>query len=242
MVSMSGDGTLLSTAEWDRVRLFDASKLDPPPALPPAPDAQTLAMGEFPETGGGTPKAPRARKPRSGTATDPPAAASAAATTRPSTPAVAAAPPATPPAPVSPATRPVAGTPAATPPAGPPPKAPPASPEPAPAAPAADAIAGTWTAREEGLQEVWIVRHTGQTWTVSVVYKRGSNEAGSAHGIDVAYADGTLSFTRVFDKKPARGFSDRTKCTMKLKDGRIEYLSAATSKSHRMTLEREGGK
>ena len=237
-MSISGDGKLLATADWDRVRLFDASKLEPPPVLPPAPDAQALAMSDIPATESGTPKTPHARKPKSGATADPPAASPAVPATRPAAPAVATALPPPPPAPATPATRPagppaVAGTPAAVPPAGSPDKVP---------APPADAIAGVWTAKEEGLQEVWTVGHTGQAWTVSVVYKRKGTEAGAAHGTDVAFADGTLTFTRVFDKKPSHIFSDHTKCTMQLKDGRIDYLSTAGTKSKRLTLDRESGR
>jgi hypothetical protein len=215
-ISSSGDGRLLLTAgaSVDRVRLFDASKLEPPPPMPPPLDEKALGTGEIPEfdNGGATPK--NGKKPaKSPEITAKPSEKSPSPTTAPSA---------------------IAGT-GNT---GNSSKPPPIPTPPQPAADPAMPLLGTWTAEETGLHESWTISRTGNDWKVTCVYKKASADVGSAHGENVKFEAGVLTFTRVFDKKPSNAFHDNSACTVQIKGERLDYVSTVSGKTKHMLLRR----
>lgn len=237
-ISSSGDGKLLLTAgiSVDRVRLFDASKLEPPPPLPPPLDEKALAMGETPELDNGGAAAKSGKKNGKPT----PAATGTPAPAATGTPAPAATGTPTPPPTVSPATAPTAvsgtGNTGST--SKPPPVVPPPAPAPPPAADPATQLIGSWTAEEAGVHETWTITRTGADWKVACVYKKAGSDVGAAHGENVKLENGVLTFTRVFDKKPSKTFHDNTECTLQMKGDRLDFVSKASDKSKHMLLRR----
>jgi hypothetical protein len=217
-VSASGDGKLLLKASVDRIRLFDASKLDPPPPMPPPLDDKALAMGEIPEfdNGGAGPTKDPGKNGRTAPATAPATVAQGVGKS-PQTPTTTPPPAVANPPKVGPGIRP---------------------PPPPPAGDPAMPLIGSWTAEESGMQESWTISRTNSDWKINCVYRKAGSEVGSAHGENTKFDAGVLTFIRVFDKKPAKTFSDNTTCTVQLKGDRLEYLSTTGSKSKRLTLTR----
>ncbi|HEX8911384.1 MAG TPA: hypothetical protein VF796_03415 [Humisphaera sp.] len=174
--------------------------------------------------------------------TKPPAA------TRPADPV---ATPAPNPAP-SPSPAPTAATPPTPPPTRPAvaatPQTKPAAPSadtPSPAAPAATAalLAGVWTTSKDGLEEVWTVKSDADGWHVSCAYRKGGKDVGSCHGESVKFRDGTLSFVRVFDKRPRDDMPDHSASKIApAAAGHADLIVAAGGgKTFRKTLTRASG-
>lgn len=106
----------------------------------------------------------------------------------------------------------------------------------------AAALVGAWTGLDGPFHVVWTVARKDQAWSVSAVYMKGNAEHGSAHGENVNFSDGVLTFTRVFDKKPERDFPTNADIRMELKDGRLAYTAIAGSKTKHLTLQSANGK
>src|SRR5262245_15977002 len=85
-------------------------------------------------------------------------------------------------------------------------------------------LAGTWKVDGERFQEVWTFSHASRTWQVTGVYRKDGKEVGACHGANAEYADGALTFQRVFDKKPAPDLGDNAPCMFRVKDGQGELV------------------
>jgi hypothetical protein len=112
-----------------------------------------------------------------------------------------------------------------------------------PAPPAAadpGALVGTWSGSEGAFRVTWKIAHNDQTWTITGTWTRGSAEIGSAHGENASFADGVLTFSRFFDKKPDSQFSTDAQITMELKDGKLAYVATAGKKVKRLVLRSAG--
>jgi len=238
-VSISGDGKIMLAMEDGATnegpRLFDTSKLDPPPEFKSAADAQTL----FP------PHVPRG-KPQSNSRADKiaKAAADKAAADKANSDKAAANGANKPTATVDlPDTTPA--TPAATPPTTNN-VSPPVVVKPNASGPTksnttdATAFVGAWTANESPFRVTWTFSQNDGVWIIKAVYTRHGKAAGSAHGVDAKIVNGTLTFTRIFDKKPDHGFSDDSPVVLEPSGDHLNYTANTGAKTKHLRLDRFG--
>ena len=101
-------------------------------------------------------------------------------------------------------------------------------------------LVGTWKTQGPRFEEIWTVNNANKTWTITGVYRKDGAEVGTCHGTKIEYAEGALTFQRVFDKKPAPDLVDNVPCTFRLKDGQVELLVGAGAKASRKAMSRVG--
>ena len=101
---------------------------------------------------------------------------------------------------------------------------------------------GAWHSLNGGLGETWKIARDGNTWKVSATYFKSTAEAGAAHGDNVTFANGVLTFTRVFDRKPIRSFTNDAVITLEFKDGHLNFTATAGKKTQHLILQNEAGK
>jgi hypothetical protein len=103
-------------------------------------------------------------------------------------------------------------------------------------------IAGAWKVLSGGLPEfteTWTFTQEKETWKVTGVYVKDGQEVGSCHGEKVEFANGVLTFRRVFDKKPGPNFGD-AKCTFRVVGGKGQLLTYVRTQPNRKVLEPAG--
>jgi WD40 repeat protein len=86
-------------------------------------------------------------------------------------------------------------------------------------------LLGIWkdADRDAPYVEYWRIRHDKNVWSVECVYKKGTKYVGSFHGENIKFARGTLTFTRVFDRKPVAAWPDGAVVTAKVAGKEIAY-------------------
>jgi len=68
------------------------------------------------------------------------------------------------------------------------------------------ALVGTWAYKPtSGQEQYWVITNTGGKWVVKGWYQKDGLETGSFVGNDVTYADGVLTYTHKYVKKPEAG-------------------------------------
>ena len=228
-ISISGDGKAMLVVGIGGVdggvNLFDTSKLEPPPEFKSAVDVQTLFPSHIPRAKPPTSsRADRIAEAEAKRAAAVSAKAAADAANKPTGPAdlqastspkpVATTPALTTPAPNTPAPNTPSSVASSTSPATRPTAPTDTTPTPKSAGPTkpdavgADAFVGAWTVNENGYRDTWTFSQNDGVWIIKAVYAKHGKEVGSAHGADAKLVNGTLTFTRIFDKKPHPGFTD----------------------------------
>lgn len=75
------------------------------------------------------------------------------------------------------------------------------------------AIEGHWKARIDRLDVMLVVSQAGNTWGVRMVYfDQAGRETGVAHGTRFVFANGRLTYERVWDKKPIPTATENSAC------------------------------
>jgi hypothetical protein len=83
----------------------------------------------------------------------------------------------------------------------------------APAVAADDALVGTWQCDHDGLSEIWTIKNEKSDWSVTGVFRKGGEEVGAWKGGGVKVADGKLTATQMWTKKPDPTWADNTQLT-----------------------------
>ena len=97
---------------------------------------------------------------------------------------------------------------------------------------------GTWKGKVDSFDEIWTIKQTDGTWSVNGKYRRNGAEAGSFVGTDIKEADGTLSFTRKYVKKPNPEWRDEATVVVKSEGENLSYTWKAGGFEGRRALEK----
>ena len=111
---------------------------------------------------------------------------------------------------------------------------------------AADApdLIGTWKADHDGYTEIWTIAQDKGDWSVSGVFSKKGKEVGAFKGADVQYADGKLSFTQKWSKKPDPTWGDNTKMVATANGDKLSFTwdnGGGNSGTHDMVRVKTGG-
>lgn len=84
---------------------------------------------------------------------------------------------------------------------------------------------GVWKGRIETYDEVWTVKHSDGVYSINGKFRKNGADVGSFIGTDIKEADGTLSFTRKFIKKPANvSWQDQVSIAVKSEGENLSYV------------------
>jgi predicted secreted protein len=103
-------------------------------------------------------------------------------------------------------------------------------------------LVGTFsgTSTDGQFREIWTIRLSDKgEWSATCIYKKDNKQVGACHGKDYAYANGSLSFAQVFDKKPDPGWKDGAVHTVKGSGDKLTYVWKSPGGSGTVTLWRE---
>ena len=102
-----------------------------------------------------------------------------------------------------------------------------------------DKFVGTWKGRIDSYDEIWTVKRTDGAWSINGKFRRNGAEAGSFIGTDVKEANGALTFTRKFVKKPANpGWQDQVTIVVKSEGENLSYVWSAGNQKGTRALEK----
>ena len=102
-----------------------------------------------------------------------------------------------------------------------------------------DKFVGIWKGRIDSYDEIWTVKRTDGAWSINGKFRRNGAEAGSFIGTDVKEANGALTFTRKFVKKPANpGWQDQVTIVVKSEGENLSYVWSAGNQKGTRALEK----
>ncbi|HVS37494.1 MAG TPA: hypothetical protein VMS17_18165 [Gemmataceae bacterium] len=86
-----------------------------------------------------------------------------------------------------------------------------------------DPFVGSWQVDHDGYREIWTIAKDKDDYTVNGVFNQNGAEVGSFKGADVKVADGKLTCSQNWIKKPEPTWSDSTKLTATVKGDKLSF-------------------
>jgi hypothetical protein len=87
-----------------------------------------------------------------------------------------------------------------------------------------DEFVGTWQVSHDGYNEVWNIKMDKGDWSVGGAFFQKGKEVGSWKGADVKFADGKLSCTQKWVKKPDPTWGDATQLTAAVSGDKLTFV------------------
>jgi hypothetical protein len=86
-------------------------------------------------------------------------------------------------------------------------------------------LTGDWTSVTpgEGFTELWTIKKEKGEWSVRCSYVKDGKEVGSFQGKDCKYADGALTFTQDFVKKPVDSWDNGSQVAMRAAGDKLKF-------------------